>query len=130
VGHAAGESDRREITALINRFYRAAGAGNGAGACPLFTAAMLRSIPEDYGPHAGDRDLHGKTCASVMSEIFKHPPDNLTMADLATTRVIGVRIGSKHGIALIQSKGMPLGEFGVAREGKSWRAAVPIGSVN
>lgn len=129
IGNAATEPDRREITALVKRFYVAAAADDGAAACKLYTAAMARAIPEDYGHVPGLPGLRGNTCAVVASKLFEHPPD-VSAADLASTRVIGVRDTGKHGFAELSSKGMPLGEIGVEREGDSWRIAATIGSVN
>ncbi len=130
VGHAANKADMHEIAALVKRYYAAAGVLDGAKACGLLTVAMEKSIPEDYGQPPGPAFLRGKTCPVVMTKLFKHPPDNLTTADLATTRTIGARVNGNHGVALLRSKGMPLGEMAVKREHGEWRVNVTIGSVN
>lgn len=129
-GHVADMTDKREITALVKRYYVAAAADDGATACSLLSPSLAESAVRDYGNRARRRYLHGNTCRAVLSRLFKHPPD-VSAAELSTTRVIGVRLSnSRHGFALISSKGMPLGEVNVVRVGNAWRVGVLIGSVN
>jgi len=114
---------------LVQHYYAAASADDGAAACSLLTSAMASSVPEDYGQSPAPADLRGKTCAEVMSKLFRHPY-HLSTADLATTRVIGVRVNGNHGFALLKSKMLRLGEMVVEREGDLWKVGVLIGSVN
>jgi hypothetical protein len=130
-GHEATGKTRREVTVLVERFYKAAVADDGAAACFLLTPAMVKSVPEDYGAAPGTPYLKGKTCSVVMTKLFKHPY-GVTVADLATTRVVGVHLNDNghRGFARLHSSLMRTGEMVVERVDGKWRIAVPIGSVN
>jgi hypothetical protein len=123
----AGEPDKREITQLVNRYYAAAADDDGAKACSLLFSSIAASVPEDYGQAPGPLDIRGKTCAVVMSKLFKHVHGQ-SSADLATTKVTEVRINSEDGVVQLSSRGMPKGEIIVEREGHGWKVAVLIGS--
>jgi hypothetical protein len=127
-GHAAAEPDKREITALITRYYAAAATDNGAEACSLIYSPIAKSVPEDYGQAPGPPAVRGKTCAVVMSKIFKHTPSQ-SPADFATTEVTGIRLNpnGNKGFVQLSSKTMPTGEIFVQREGGSWRVGALIG---
>src|SRR5258705_4632253 len=48
-GHAPSAADRGTIAALVNRYFAAAAAGDGAKACPLMYSILEEAIAEDYG---------------------------------------------------------------------------------
>ena len=127
-GNAATEPDKREITGLIKRYYAAAGADDGAAACPLIYSPIARSVPEDYGRPPGPLITRGNTCTVVMSKSFKHIP-NQSLAVLATTKVTGIRLNpdGNEGFVQLSSKTMPTGEIFVQREGHSWKVGALIG---
>ena len=97
VGKAAGEPDKREITALVKRFYAYAAADDGVAACTLYTKPLQIAIPEDYGNEPARPHWRGKTCAIVMTKLFKRPPE-VSVAELAKTKVVGVRVNGNVGL--------------------------------
>ena len=127
-GHQATEPDKRAITALVNRYYVAAAADDGAAACSLIYSTLAKSVPEDYGQPPGLPTLRGKTCPVVMSKVFKHVPRQST-ADFATTKVTGIRLNGEHGFVQLSSRTIPTGELFVEREGGSgsWKVGALIG---
>jgi hypothetical protein len=125
-GKEAGEPDKREITALVNRYYVAAAADDGANACSLIYSVLAEAIPEDYGRPPGPLALRGKTCAAVMSKLFKRIPRQPS-AVLATTMVTDVRVSGKRGWVGLKSSAMPSGEIIVEREHNSWKIDTLIG---
>ena len=127
-GNAATEPDKREITKLVERYYTAAAADDGATACSLIYSPIAKSVPEDYGQPPGPPTTRGKTCAVVMSKVFKHVPNQLP-SDFAATKVTGIRLNpnGNEGFVQLSSKAMPTGEIYVQREGPSWTIALLIG---
>jgi hypothetical protein len=121
-GHVASAADKRVIAALVERYYAAAAAGDGAKACPLIFSLLAESVPEDYGQPPGPPSLRGKTCAVVMSKLFKQRHQELAV-DAATFEVTGVRVDGKRGLALlsfgsVRDRNIPVHrEFGVWKIG-------------
>jgi hypothetical protein len=109
-GHAANEADERAITALVKRYYAAAAADNGAAACSLIFVIFQEAIPEDYGQLAGPRALRGKTCAVVMSKLFKLERRQIVVHN-STLKVTSVRVDGKKGYALLRFGTMPEPRF-------------------
>jgi hypothetical protein len=125
-GHEAGEPNKREITALVERYYHAAAAANGAEACLMLPVAFARSVPEDYGSGAGSSGLKGTTCAVVLTKFFRQLPGQ-PIASLKAVQVIGVRVKRNSGYAQLSSKWLPTAAIGLIRERGQWRIDTLIG---
>jgi hypothetical protein len=119
--HAAGPSDRQAIAALIKRYYAAALAEDGAKACSMLYSTLAEAVPEDYGtPSGGQPYMQGTTCPAVMTLLFKHFHDRLTV-ELPKLEVTRVRLEEHHGLAVLAFGTMPEREIQVAREGHAWK---------
>jgi hypothetical protein len=125
-GQEASGADRQAILKLVENYYAAAVADDGARACTLIYSTLAKAVPEDYGKPPGPPDTRGKTCAVVMSKFFKRAPGQ-PFSTLATTRTTGVRIIGDHAFVQLTSKSMPTGEISVLREGRSWKIETLIG---
>jgi hypothetical protein len=125
-GQEASPADKQAITALVNRYYVAAAADDGATACTLIYSPLSESVAEDYGQAPAPASLAGKTCQVVMSKLFRQVPGQPS-AVLATTEVTGVRVKGKKGYALLRSKTMPEGDITLQRELGTWRIGTLIG---
>jgi hypothetical protein len=125
-GHEAGEPDKREITALVERYYHAAADADGAKACLMLPAVFARSVPEDYGSRAGPSGLKGTTCAVVLTKFFRQLPGQ-PIASLKAVEVIGVRVKRDRGYAQLSSKWLPAAAIGLVRERGHWRIDTLIG---
>ncbi|MGC2373172.1 MAG: hypothetical protein WA484_04780 [Solirubrobacteraceae bacterium] len=102
-GRVSSGHERQAITAVVNRYYAAAAAGDSAAVCSLTLSSLARSLPEDYGAGAGPSYLRGsKTCHAVMSKIFKHFHAELT----GKTEVTNVRVEGNQAIAFLRSRGL------------------------
>jgi hypothetical protein len=120
-GHEAGTADRRVITALAKGFYAAAAAEDGAKACSLIYSLLAESVPETYGEVAtGPPELRGKTCAVVMTKLFKRDHQELIVHN-ATLKVTGVRVEAKIGYVLLSFKGVPDRHMALHREFGVWK---------
>jgi hypothetical protein len=120
-GHEASAADMQAVTALVERYYAAAAADDGAQGCSLMYSILAEAIPEDYGqPPAGPPSLRGKTCAVVMSKLFNQRHQQLA-ADSATLKVIDARVEGNRGFALLSFKAMPARSIVIHRERDAWK---------
>jgi hypothetical protein len=116
-GHLASAADKRAVTALVKRYYAAAAAANGTRACPLIYGIVVETIPEEF---AGDPRLRGKTCATVMSKVFKQRHRQMA-ADNAILKVTRVGVEGDKGLVLIYLGIPPVSSVLVHREGRAWK---------
>jgi hypothetical protein len=117
-GHAAGAADARAITALVQRYYAAAAAQDGATACALTRTIVAETLPEDYGQPPGPVYLQGaSTCPALLSIVFKHFHAKLTVP----VEVTGVRVSGDRADALVDFKTLQAGVIKVRREHGAWK---------
>jgi len=119
-GQAAGAPVKQAVTRLVERYYAAAAASNGATACSLLYSLIGESVAEEYGQPPGPPALRGSTCAVVMSKLFKQNQARLGAED-ATLKVIAVRIKGKRGLALLTSKALPERHMPIHLEHGVWK---------
>jgi hypothetical protein len=126
-GVVASAADRREVTAVVKRYYAAVATDDGAEACQLLYPPLGKSIAEDYGNSAKPLYMRGNTCAVVMSKLFRHRRGRPT-SDVAGIEVTGVRIlNGIAAVALLRSPTMRLGETSLHREGATWTVEQMLG---
>jgi hypothetical protein len=123
-GHAAPPALDKTLTGIVQRYFAAAAAGNGKGACALITPVFVHAIPEDYGQAPGPVYLRGKTCAAVMTKLFKHAHRELA----GGTVVTGVRVGGGEALVLIGSPTMIARYVALRRSHGSWRVNGLLGA--
>ncbi|MGC2374853.1 MAG: hypothetical protein WA484_13355 [Solirubrobacteraceae bacterium] len=117
-GHAAGPADRRISVALVKRYYAAATGEDGAAACPLLVPFIAESVVETDGHSPG---LRGKTCAAVMSKLFKLH-HRLLAEKNATLKVIGVRVEGNKALVILEFPFIPEArEITERRVGSTWK---------
>ena len=117
-GHEAGAGDRQAITALLTHYYAAAAREDGAKACPLINSLIAETILENYGHQPASR---GKTCAVIMSKLFKQTHQQLTV-DSATLTITSVRVEGGTALVLLRFAKAPLpNHIAVHREGRTWK---------
>ena len=119
-GHAANVTEQKAVVEMVERYYAAAAAADGAAACPMIVASLARAIPHDIGSPPGPPYARGKTCAVVMSKVFRENHRQLA-AEAATLKVSGVRV--EHGLvrALLSFTSLPGRWLSIAREGGAWK---------
>jgi hypothetical protein len=121
-GHEASTIDKRAVTSTIKRYYAIATAGNGAAACAMLPSSLAEAMPENYG-HGSSGPAYlsaGRTCAQIMTLLFKHFYDQLA-ADLPLLKVRRVRLVGRMGHAVLSFGTMPEREISVSREGVDWK---------
>jgi hypothetical protein len=124
-GHPADAAQRRSITALLEGYYAIALAGNGAKACSMISASLVKAVPLDYGK-LGPSYLHGgKTCTAVLALLFTHE-HRLLATEVPHLLVRDVRLQGAHGLALLAFGAVPEREIDVRREGHTWKLEAPL----
>jgi hypothetical protein len=122
-GQSANAGDKRAVTATVKRYYRTASAADGAAACSLIRSTVAESAAESYGETDAPA---GKTCADVMSKLFRKRHRQLA-AELAALRVTAVRIEGDRGWALLSfGTAKPPGRILMHREGAVWKVGEPV----
>lgn len=119
-GNPATAPDWRAVTALLERYYVTALRGEGSSACAMIAPGLARAVPLDYGK-LGPSYLHGgKTCAAVLTLLFRHEHRRLA-ASVPRLAVRSVRVEGEDGLALLAFGKMPEREIQVLREGVAWK---------
>jgi hypothetical protein len=123
--HEAETGDMLAAAAVVERYYAALAAGDGARACSLLIPKLASSVAEDYGQAPGPSFLRGgKTCPAVIALLSKH-----FRARLANTvTVTGVRITGDNAFVILSSKTPPLSDLNLQRIGGAWKFAELIGN--
>jgi hypothetical protein len=116
-GHAASLSVTFEVTALIETYYRAVAAGDGASACSLIAAGLAGALVEE---RSGASGKGGKTCPTLIPRLLAHVLGR-SAADFAAVTVIGVRVRGDEGLALLRLRSSEVRDIPVGREGRTWK---------
>ncbi len=124
-GRPAGASDKRAITTLLERYYRAAATENGAAACSMLYSTLAEGVPEDYGSYNGPTYMRGNTCPAVMTLLFKHY-HRLLETEVPKLKIAQVDLQERHGLAVLNFGALPEREIQVEREGHVWRVTALI----
>jgi hypothetical protein len=117
-GHAATPVDRQAIVTLLTRYYRAAAAADGAKACPLLMSFVAEAVPENIGHTPA---LRGKSCAVVMSKLFKLH-HTLIAGESATLKIVTVRVEGDKSLTVLSFANLPeVRQMTIRRDGNSWK---------
>jgi hypothetical protein len=117
-GHAAVGAERQAITNLLIDYYAAAAAADGARACALLMPFVAESVAENYGNSPG---LQGKTCAVVISKLFKQKHQVLS-GESATLKVYSMRVGEERALTLLSFSTLPeVRAITARRDGNRWK---------
>lgn len=120
LGRPADPNARRGVTALLERYYQAAAADDGAKACAMIYRPLARTLPSDLATQ-GPIYLHGaRTCAAVTTKLFmqSHAQINAYSTRLKVARV---RLKGSRAIAVLRFKGLAARQIELMREGSNWR---------
>jgi hypothetical protein len=114
-GHIADAKEAAAITELVQRYYAAAAAGNGAVGCAQLFSPIAESLPEEYAASP----TNGPTCAAVLTKVFIKEHAQYALRH-ATLEVTSVRVEGGHGFAMLRFKDTPDHHLRVRREGGRW----------
>jgi hypothetical protein len=117
-GKKAGQAEKRAVAVVLERYYAAAAADDGAKACPLLYSSLATALVEDQGQSPRSSS---KTCAAVLSKLFTQQHARLAAENTATMVVIDVRVKSNYGLAVLGFKAAPVSQMILARERGAWK---------
>jgi hypothetical protein len=124
-GHAADSHDLQAVRTTVERYYSAAAALDGAKACSLMAPSFAKAVPTDYGKFGPPYLRGAKTCAGVLTLLFKHVRRELG----EPVQVTEVRVKGSTALAFIGSKAMRASVISLNREGADWAVSQTIGAV-
>jgi hypothetical protein len=102
-GHAPSPSERQPIVALVTAYYAAQASEDGAAACRLLMPFVAESVVEDISHSPG---LHGRTCAAVMSKLFKLH-HTLLSGENASLKFYTVRVDGGKALTVLSFSNLP-----------------------
>jgi len=102
-GHAGSAAERRIAVSLAQHYFAAAAAEDGSHACRLLAPLLAESVAEVDGHTPA---LRGRTCAVVMSKLFK-VHHRLLAEKNASFEVIAVRARGDRMLAVLEFPPMP-----------------------
>ena len=102
-GHAPTPAERQPLVTLVTAYYAAQASENGATACRLLMPFVAESVVESVGHSPG---LQGKTCAAVMSKLFKLH-HTLLSGENASLKFYTVRVKGGKALTLLSFANLP-----------------------
>jgi hypothetical protein len=116
-GHRAKAAEQRQIGDLIARYYAAAASGEGAAGCSMLYSLFAEGIVEDQGEE--DAHAHGKSCAEILSRLFRRYRRQLTAAR-RRLRLTEARVEGPRGYAVLDlGEGIPFAMY-LHRDSGRW----------
>jgi hypothetical protein len=116
-GRRPSAATRRAIASVVERYYAAAAAKDGAAGCPLLLASLARSVSEDFTQGDGALYRGVRTCAAVLSFFFRHY--RALIADAVT--VADVRVEGDMAQVVLGSRTVPAAKTFLSRQNGSWK---------
>lgn len=117
-GRTPTATERQVLTALVTGYYAAAAAEDGARACALLIPFVAESVVEQYGHTTA---LKGKTCAAVMSKLFK-AHHKLISGESASLKFYTVRVRGVKALTVLSFANLPeIRQLAERRAGSAWK---------
>jgi len=117
-GHEAGGTYTRMIAVLVERYYMASAAGDGASACALISVNLMEGL--SIRKSATGARFSRPACAVMLSRQFKQAA-NLVDTSVARVRVVDARVRGSKGLAIVR---LPSGEerdIAVTHDSGDWK---------
>jgi hypothetical protein len=121
--HSAGAAETRVVSALVRRYLAVAAAMDGAKACSMILASVARMVPTVLGGVGEPPYSRGRTCAEVLSKIFRFYRRQLAV-EARVLRVLRVGVRGNKGLAVLTAKamlGFPDRVIALQREDGAWK---------
>ncbi len=123
-GHAPGARERASIASVVERYFAAAAADDGARACALLLPSFAATVAESYGVGDGSALVRdGRSCAAVIGLLLRRYRGELAEA----ISVVEVRVAGRDAQVVFSSRRMPASYILLARHDGSWWVTQPIG---
>jgi hypothetical protein len=121
-GHPTSPAEARAITAVVERYYAVARAGDGRKACAMMLPSVAEGTALNFGQYGYSYASKAKTCQSAASLIFKHLHHRLSAPVVA----MNVIVNGEHAYVLLGSTTMPAGFITLQRWHGAWIMSEPI----
>jgi hypothetical protein len=110
--------DLKAVRAVVERYYRAAVAEDGATACGLLSPSLARALAREASAPSSDE---GRACAQAASKLFSQQHAHLLSYDVAHMVVVSVHARNGLGLAILGFRSQPESEILVERARGSWK---------
>ncbi len=121
--HSASVTETRVVALLVRRYLVDAAAADGTKACSMLLASVAGTVPAVLGGVGEPPYSRGKTCAEVLSKIFRFYHGQLTV-EAQVLRVLRVGVKGDKGLALLTAKTrsrFPERVIALQREHGTWK---------
>jgi hypothetical protein len=121
-GKSASPADTRAVRKLVQSYYAAALAADGATACSLLHANLAANLAHAAGPdpRKSSRESAREACVRFMSTLLAQQHQRLADG-VPTMLVTSVHVKGDVGLAVLGFRSMPEAEIAVEREGHQWK---------
>lgn len=123
-GRPANAADTRSVTAVVLHYYALAEAGQSRKACSMLVPSVKKAAVLDHGRFGPDYLHSARTCAEVVSGLFRHSRRELA----APISITGVLVKGSNAYALMGSRKMQASFIAVLRVHGAWRLEALLGS--
>jgi hypothetical protein len=119
-GRKATPEEMSLVGAAVKRYFAAAVANDASKACSMIAPLLVKNVVKDLSRRTGPPYGHSRTCAELMSKVFKRFHAQLARyAD--SLSVIDLRLNRGAGPLVFGAKGLPVRQILVVREGGVWK---------
>jgi hypothetical protein len=121
--HSAGPAQTRVVASLVRRYLAAAAAADGAKACSMILESVASEIAPVLGGPGEPPYSRGRTCAEILSKIFRFYRRQLTM-EARLLRVLRFGVNGDKGLATLAAKPgsvFPDRVIALQREDGTWK---------
>jgi hypothetical protein len=125
-GNAADPATRRSMARVVRRYYAEAAAEHGQAACGLMASKLKSAVPRTYGEGSAPPALRGRTCASVMTKLFRRLHGRIGL-ESATLQTGLARVAHRVGYLVLGFGGeRPMFYMPVRQENGAWKIAAVV----
>jgi hypothetical protein len=124
-GHPVAAAERRQIEAVVKRYYAAAVAGNGAVGCSLLFSSLAAALANGQSQSTPSGRA---ACAAAAAKMFDEKHQHWVSDEVATMVVPSVNVRGQFGLAVLGFHTQPEGKILVQREGHAWKLGALLDS--
>jgi hypothetical protein len=121
--HSADLAQTHAVASLVGRYLAAAAAADGARACSMILGSVASEVTTVLGGPGEPPYSRGRTCAAILSKIFRFYRRQLTM-EARVLRVFRFGVDGNKGLATLAAKSgsvFPDRVIALQREGRAWK---------
>lgn len=112
----ATAAERREVTAMVKRYFAAAAAGDAPTACSMLMSSLAAAVAAQSTSKSG-----GPSCAASLALLLSRQHEHLAGEQVASMIVTGVHVSGATAYATLGFRNAIESEVVLQRQGGSWK---------